>query len=221
MKFLNFFLDLLFPVFCLGCEKEGQWLCHDCKQKVKFWDYNKCPYCQKTKQCDCQQQFVINNIFVGCNYDENIVIQNALRSFKYKYATKLAQDLMSIFLNQQVEFFSDIDIIIPVPLHKKRLKQRGFNQSDILAQILAKQYNLELQTELVHRKISTKQQAKLNKKQRIYNVKNAFQCNNLSKIKQKTVLLVDDVLTTGSTINECAKALPGTKQIKGFVIAKG
>ena len=222
-KTIVFLLDLLYPIYCVNCGKEGFWICQNCKDKVIFWNKQKCPYCQSLKSCGCGKDFMLKDFFIGCNYDENSTIKKALQTFKYKYAEELAKDLVSIFFKQTENFFDDIDIILPIPLHYKRQKERGFNQAELLAEELAKNYNKATDLSVMKRIKHTKQQAKLKKEQRTENVKDAFLCLKPDFVNAKNILLVDDVLTTGSTINECAKPLfsAGAKNVKAWVVAKG
>ena len=123
---------------------------------------------------------------------------------------------------------------MPIPLHKKRLKNRGFNQAELLAKEIAEHYSLCLETEILKRKQAIIPQAKIkNHKARRANIKNIFEIDpkftkkcvvkKQNLLKDKTIILIDDVTTTGATLSEAAKILKraGTKEVWGLVVAKG
>jgi len=228
-KTATFLLDLLFPVTCLGCGKEGQWLCCSCLNKVEFNTNQVCPVCRqpsrKGQVCrQCRQKINLKSLLVICNYQDKI-IQNAIHSLKYKYARDLKK-----FFNRIIYFyrqnnninFPKNSVIIPIPLHKKREKWRGFNQSLIIAGELSKITKIPLAKNVLKRVKNTKSQINLKAKQRQKNLANAFKVSRKLEILGKTAILIDDVYTTGATMNEAAKALKkaGVKQVKGLVIAR-
>jgi ComF family protein len=115
-------------------------------------------------------------------------------------------------------------IIIPVPLHVKRFRWRGFNQSELLADSIALHFKLPVEkTVLVRQKNNIPQVEVKDRKDRIENIKDAFICSSNEKVKDKTVILIDDVATTSATLGECAKALKsaGAKEVWGVVVARG
>lgn len=137
-------------------------------------------------------------------------------------------EIMALFFKNHINLFPTEDsIIVPVPLHPRRLAWRGFNQSELLARNISKTFGLELDTGLIGRKLHTSPQADIaSQDQRKKNVINAFKLlENASSrsLENKKIILIDDVCTTGSTINECAKILEPLKpaEIWGFVIARG
>ena len=141
---------------------------------------------------------------------------------KYSHVEDVLQAFEKIIINfvkQNKYLFSQIDLVVPVPLHKKRFVERGFNQAKLIAKIVAREIDKPCQ-DLVIRSRHTLQQAKLKREDRLKNVKNAFVIeNNIDG----NVLLIDDVFTTGSTLQECAKVLKkgGAKAVIGFTIARG
>ncbi len=118
--------------------------------------------------------------------------------------------------------FSSYDLLIPVPLHRSRLRQRGFNQTVILGNILKKKYHLPLHTNILQRTAHTLPQVTLPVKARKVNMRNAFKVKESQSVEGKTILLLDDVYTTGATMNECARILKksGASRVDGFVIAR-
>jgi len=117
----------------------------------------------------------------------------------------------------------EIDFVVPVPLHPVKLRERQFNQSEVLAAYLAKKLNKKIVKDRLKRIKYTMPQTELKREQRLKNVNGAFRAKRDSNFEDKTILLVDDVLTTGATLNECAKALKdaGAKRVIAFALARG
>ena len=157
-------------------------------------------------------------------YKEQTIISHALHTFKYHYA----YDEL-VFFNRLIRDFIGqypitADIIIPIPLHRRRYVERGFNQSLSLAQLLSHITSIPV-FDILQRTRYTVQQAKLDREGRLTNVKDAFRVknNDIDTIQGKQVVLVDDVFTTGTTMQECARILKsnGALYITGFSIARG
>ncbi len=128
-----------------------------------------------------------------------------------------------IILNDEkiCSFLKKYDIIIPVPMYKKRKQSRGYNQTELISKKLAKDLKIESSNKVLRKVIDTKKQSTLTKKERIKNVENAFNVVNSKSIENKNVILLDDIFTTGSTLNECSRMLKlaGTKEIAILTIA--
>lgn len=237
-----FLLDILFPIQCLGCGKEGQWICDECLEAIKLTDYLVCPICKKNsvsgKVCWlCQDKTALAGLLVACSY-KNEFLKKAIHIFKYKFVQDLSKPL-AVFLIQRLEtvfgseffpafwkdeVYSSEFLIIPVPLHQKRLRWRGFNQAELLGKRVSSFLKLPFKGDVLIRRRYTIPQTEIkNKEKRKENIKGAFQCIVPEKVKAKRIILVDDVCTTASTLNECAKALSksGAKEIWGLVLARG
>jgi ComF family protein len=150
-----------------------------------------------------------------------------LHNLKYNYASSIAEAfgllLAKYFKINTITEFDTNSIIVPVPLHKKRLAERGFNQSELIARQIGKILSLEINTTLLSRIKNTKSQMKLDRSGRIANMQDSFICTDPVTVKGKNVILIDDVLTTGATIKEAAYALKtaGCGSISAIVLAKG
>lgn len=225
--FLNKFKDCVFPVFCLGCKKEGEWLCDNCFAKLNLSGIFDCPVCHKnTSQGECCQtcrakSFILSHIAIT-KYEENGLTGKVIQTLKYSWAEDVLSaidKMIEYFVNNNQRLFLDIDLIVPVPLHKKRQAERGFNQAELIANILAKKINKPIKN-ILERSRHTKQQAKLGREDRLKNLTDAFV--TAGPVHGK-IMLVDDVFTTGSTIGECAKVLQnyGVKEVVGFSVARG
>ncbi|MCK9562576.1 MAG: ComF family protein [Bacteroidales bacterium] len=132
-----------------------------------------------------------------------------LHNLKYKNRSDVGEFLGELFANelQKTGFLDSIDCIIPIPLHKKRLKQRGYNQSEHIALGLSKQSSIPYITNAVVRTVNTQTQTKKSKEERLRNVQNIFSVINPSVLAHKHVLLLDDVITTGATCISCADTI--------------
>lgn len=226
-RVINLFKSCLFPIFCLGCNQEGVWLCNNCYQKLDPAGVFCCPYCHSqnnTGICcpDCLKKSSLDQVISVLEYQENKLSSKVIENYKYNFIedlSKIFEDLINEWLSLNKITCSE-SIIVPVPLHAKRLAERGFNQAEVLAGILSKSTGLNVE-KLLRRNRYTKQQAKLNKIERQANVQAAFDLT--SNFIPRKVILVDDVFTTGSTMQECAKILKqaGVKEVIGFTLARG
>lgn len=203
--------NLLFPIECVSCGRNDFLLCNDCLNKIKINKVNS-----------FSNEF-IEEVHV-CSSFHNRLLQKIMHLYKYQYV----EDFSKIFSKIIFKYFSKIEekikepIAIPVPLHQKKLLSRCFNQADLIAQNFCNDFNYKINRDLVCRIKNTKQQAKLNKKERLENVKNSFTLSNSQFVKNKNFIIVDDIYTTGSTVSEIAKLLKkgGANKIWCIVIAK-
>lgn len=236
MTYINL-LDLLFPKICLGCKSCGCYLCKDCFKKITLESRQNCPACSQKNISGtfcglrCKKDFYFDQLITCMVYDKTSLLKKLITLFKYKFSEELSEVFGKILVKQFKKFRNLIPhddanfIFIPVPLHKKRLKFRGFNQAKLLADYLAKNIDGIYVHDALERKIYTKEQAKLNKNSRLRNLKNTIGlkadfCRDI--IQNKTVILIDDVATTGSTLNECSRVLKeaGVKYICGLTLAR-
>jgi competence protein ComFC len=215
MKFKESLLNLLFPKFCLGCKKEGTFLCEDCFATLEILTSH-----QKFKGKN------LADLYFSVNY-ENFLVKRLVQNFKYPPLIKeLKKELafLIIFhflLLDKKPDFSDF-VLVPVPLSKKKLKWRGFNQAEEIAKELANFFKIPLISDCLIKVRETKDQVELSEKERRENVKGVFFVKEGERIVGKNILLIDDVFTTGATMEETAKVLKeaGAKKIVGIVVAK-
>jgi len=226
-KILEKIKDYIFPVYCLGCKKEGAWLCEKCLEKINMSGVFCCPVCHKKtsfgEYCfGCGRDLFLNSSFAITVYQEDGLIGKIIQTLKYSHAEDVSvvlKKMIKIFVQKNLSLFSNIDLVVPVPLHRKRLVERGFNQAKLIAEIVAQEINKPCQ-EILIRNRHTLQQAKLGREERLVNVKNAF---DLIGEVNGNILLIDDVFTTGTTLQECAKVLKNnqTNRVIGFTVARG
>ena len=152
-------------------------------------------------------------------------IRKLLIDYKFNDKPYLYKTFASIILSNKkiVDFINNYEIIIPVPIHKKRLNRRGYNQSELLAkEISRKLRNIQFLNKLLIKTENNVAQSTLTKEDRVLNVKNIYKVQNSNLIKEKTILLLDDIYTTGNTVNECSRLLKenGAREIGIFTISK-
>lgn len=230
-KLKNLILNILFPLVCLNCKiiltdsDKQTGVCQKCLNSITPNTSLFCPVCKlrladNHKICHKDSKYLLA---AAANYN-NGAIKNLIWHFKYKKWSRLENLLGELLLNylQTLNLNLADYTVIPIPLHKNREKQRGFNQSRLLAEIISKNLNLDL-SDYLKRIKNTKIQAELKGVEaREQNVKNCFVLENPQTIEGKNVLLIDDVHTTGATIKEAAAMLKSAdaKNIIALVIAK-
>ncbi len=215
-KFTNFILDLLFPKFCLNCQKEGGYLCEDCQATLEISGFHqKYPTSHLT------------DLYFALNYQKPL-IQNIIKLFKYEPFVKDLSKILSSLIIYHFQLldnkpnFSDY-VLIPMPLARNRLKWRGFNQAEEIGKELSKFFKIPLLNNTLVKIKETLPQVELVGKARKENIKGVFLLNNENLIKNRKILLIDDVYTTGATMEEGARVLKiaGVKEIIGIVAARG
>jgi ComF family protein len=236
-KISKYFLDLIFPVKCIGCGLVNNgYICPPCLRSIEIKKTFQCIDCgfnvSLGQTCGlCRDRNQIDRLFVSTDY-ENPLVKKAIQSFKYKFIKELAHPLSEVmasylkFLSRDKKFslFTEDTLIIPMPLDKRRFNWRGFNQAELIANLLAEKYLIKASSNIVDRKFNKTHQADiLDREKRLGNVKNIFKITKPEEIKNKRIILVDDVSTTGSTLNECARLLKdaGAIEVFGLVIARG
>jgi len=221
-------LDLLLPPRCLHCESAGSWFCATCVSQISFIAPPVCQRCgtpidTKTstcKQCKNNPLNSIDGIRVVA-YFENNPIRSAIHFLKYKNHKAVASALADLLANAYRQYALDLDVIVPVPLHVSRFKERGYNQSELLVKQLGNLLKLPTNVKTLQRTRKTQSQMELGAEERHKNVASAFGCSD-TELANKRVLLIDDVCTTGSTLDACAEALKinNAQSVWGLTLAK-
>lgn len=227
---INFLLDFIFPVFCQSCFAEGSYLCLVCQNKIDTTE-QRCAVCGRASllgltHVNCASAHTaLKGLLVASDY-QNQAVRDLIWNLKYNGVQGIAGVLATIISDCLVkhdllDYFSD-SIIVPVPLHKKRQRLRGFNQAELLARELARRLNLECCLVLKKTK-PTARQVELEKDQRLLNLVGSFEADALTSLSNKKIILVDDVAATGATLEECARALKtlNPREIWGLVVARG
>jgi len=213
---LNLFLDFLYPKNCLGCNKDGFYICPSCFNKTYPPDHRDLPSWVTTIK----------------SYKDPI-IRKSIWFLKYRKRFDIAGELSSYIYDELMEELTDLKTfynftdpyLVPIPVHKKTLRDRGFNQAEKLAQALIKidkGKNLKILINALQKIKNTGHQAKIkNKKERMINLKGSFAVKKPELVKNKNIILVDDVITTSATLCEAKKVLEkaGARKVVAFTLA--
>ena len=203
-------LDNLFPERCLYCGKYGKYICEYCYNKLNN------EYIFRKVYNDYFDYIICSSYYIGD-------IKKKIHNFKFHEQSYLYKYLIEICLlnNKICNFLKNFDLITYVPMNYNKQLKRGYNQSELLAKELGKRLNIEV-VKTLNKPLQFKVQSTLSEKERIDNVKNAFEFIGGDNIKNKNIILVDDIITTGSTIRTCSKILKNfqVKEICILAIAK-
>lgn len=231
---LSKILDFLFPKICVGCSKLGTYFCQNCIQNILQKELI-CPFCKRPSiggavHPVCKRKYGLDGLWSLGAYQDSL--KKAIQKLKYHFVSDLGETLVDLTLKYWARYnpFLLDEIkkdggknwqIVPVPLHKYRQNWRGFNQSALLAKLLAKKIGLTYSEALVRVK-NTKPQADLSADKRKLNIKNAFSLTKSSRLGPNNFILVDDVWTTGSTMRECCFILKkgGAKKVWALTLAR-
>ncbi len=200
---IRYCVNALFPIRCLGCGTFDIWICQRCHTALPLTVTQHCPYCKKNEtpygntcfSCMHTEKLSYDAVVIASRYDDPL-LRKAIHTYKYRFARELAVPL-ALLLAQSLQHIPlpAPDIIIPVPLHPRRLRWRGFNQADLLARELDLQIPIE--PAILKRKRYTRPQVTMRDRHaREENLRNAFTVTDPQHIQGKTILLVDDVITT-------------------------
>jgi competence protein ComFC len=213
-KLIHTFLNFLFPQRCVGCGAENKIICDECLTKIDYSNGAPRPY-----------------IFAASAYHDAYV-KKTIWLLKYRGVRGAAEPLAKLIYERVGEARLPIGsraskpnwVIIPIPLSKKRLKERGFNQSELIGKHLSVRMSVRMKTNVLYKKFHTESQVSVkDRNERLKNLKGSFGVKNPELIKNTNIILLDDVATTGATISEARKVLreAGAKKIIGAVAASG
>ena len=219
-------IDFFFPRCCVGCGRVGDFLCPNCRRKLPRLPVPLCPKCGRPQisgiLCPtCRQlQTEIDGIRSPYRFDE--VIRKAIHQLKYHNLKAISSCLAELLADYLQSNPLPGETIVSVPLHPRRLRERGYNQSSLLARELGKLTNLPvIENCLIRIKEAQPQVKAHNIEERRKNVIDAFMCHN-EKISGKQIILIDDVCTSGATLESCAVALKskGATSVWGLTLAR-
>lgn len=212
------FLGLLYPNLCLACEKntptKGNVICLSCQY-----------YLPKTKFHLERENRFTERFWGRVPIDAGAALyfftkgsrtQNLIHKLKYEGKTKVGIKLGNLYgkMLKDSPYFSNVDLIVPVPLHPKKEQQRGYNQSDLFAKGLSEEMEVPWSKKALIRTAMTETQTKKSRSARVKNVNDVFQVNQPKRLKGKHILLVDDVMTTGATLEACATKILTVGDVK-------
>lgn len=218
-------LDILFPRRCVSCGKIGNYFCKNCVSKIEFTQYQICPVCGRSAldgktHPGCFQKYGLDGMYAAVHFRGPI--RKAFYQLKYGLVADLVPFLVDFIDFDFFHLLPHFEYLIPVPLHPKRQRDRGFNQSELLAKEIGERVHVSVLPTLERVK-NTSPQAELSIEERKKNTRNAFIVRRKEGLRGKLIALVDDVGTTRSTLTECAKLLKvaGAKSVWAIVIAHG
>ena len=216
MNIFKQLLELIYPAFCQICDlklnSEEEYLCHKCLYPIRI---SPSPFYPKSYK-------YLQEVWSWAIYEN--IMKKCIHLVKYKQKDYI----FNLFKKPLIEFFErnsimkNVDIITFVPLYSSKLRERTFNQAEIIAKVPASYYEIPLRN-LLQKTIKTLPQHNFDKYKRIENVKGSFTVEDKEIIRKRKILIVDDILTTGATINECSKVLleAGAKKVYGFTLLRG
>ena len=218
MSWISDFISLVYPRVCMACGeslyKNEECICNQCIYFLPKTNFHK------------EKENPVSKLFwgrVGIQhasafyfFKKESKVQNLLHQLKYKGQKEVGVKVGSLYGSdlKQDPHYKDVSIIIPVPLHPDKEKKRGYNQSEMFALGLAQSMEIPCESKILVRNFASETQTKKSKYKRWENVKSIFELQDKERLKDKHILLVDDVITTGATIEACAQHLlsvPGTK----------
>jgi competence protein ComFC len=228
-------LDILFPKHCIQCKAFGSYLCPKCFSYISFSEKSFCTVCQRAAidgktHPVCQGRYVIGGVFSSLVYAG--VVKKMIYQFKYPPYIRSLQSTMTDFfyegMIQKEGIYSlaqNKTVLVPIPLHATKLRKRGYNQALLLADSLGNRFSLPV-VDCLERIRKTKTQVGLSQSERQENIKDAFDVKKKSKDYLKNIdqiFLIDDVVTSGSTLKEAAKILKkaGVGKVWGMTLAHG
>ncbi|MCX8011118.1 MAG: phosphoribosyltransferase family protein [Ignavibacteria bacterium] len=223
-KIFYTFIDVLFPNICYNCENKIHHskfvICSNCVENLKQTNFD---LIKSTYDAHFYSDRVINNFYSKYIFEKDSSIQNILHHLKYRKVSKIGIQL-GIELGKDLtsfNWFSSIDILIPIPLFKMKEIERGYNQSLMICKGIREVTDKPIDTNSIKRIRNTKSQTQLNLLERQENIMRAFRVKNNSDIIGKSILIVDDVTTTGATSNEGARTLleSGAKEVSLATLA--
>lgn len=223
-----FLEDILFPKFCLGCGFIGSYICIDCASRFKVFDKSICFYCNKPSYLGLTHPLCIKRLNIDGSlsfFHYNNFLKKIIKNIKYRLATEvfdeLALNIRPVQLERLFKFKNIIGkaLIQPIPLTEKRFKMRGFNQAELFSSFINKVLGLKTADFLIKENDSFPQAQIENRKKRYKNIRGVFSIKPKVNVANKTVVLVDDVITTGATVCEAARVLKKSGSNKVYVIS--
>ena len=226
----EFILDLLFPPSCISCGKQGTYLCYDCLSLIEILEYQYCPVCKKRilypdyirktskilpGTCKtCKTETSLDGLYAACPY-QNRIVSRAIKLFeRIRELSDPLADLIIAHFEMSNQMPKDF-IVTYIPLLPREIKEQGFSRSELIALSLSEKLNLPFKKDVL-----TKIFPQTSFKENI--LKDTFKVKDEKRIKDKKILLVNDLYSTGSIMNECARALKeaGAKEVWGTVTAR-
>lgn len=220
-KIFNRIISIIYPNRCISCNEilsfKKKWLCSKCQCDFEAKEHKRCKICGRIiyhngncRACNSSKRYFDKGHSV---FEYKDSVRNGIMNFKYKGLYSYGEFFGKAMADYALDYViadMDFDYVTAVPLHYNRLKGRGYNQSEILAKAVAKAIGSEYK-KLLERHIDTKALNSLGKNDRLREIKGAFVLKKGVSVEGKNILVIDDIYTTGTTINECCKVLKKNK----------
>ena len=238
---IDWLFDWLYPPRCRACRgrilgRDAEYFCEHCREHIQLVGHPLCNVCGRPfpdasgddHECGvCLErppQFIAARAWACYPREDDHPLREVVQKFKYARKVSLGRPLGRLMARGCQEFLREIDpdVVVPVPLYSKRLRWRGFNQSVLLAREVSRAYGIPMDPFLLQRRRETAAQTRLAEEERRRNVRGAFTLDPDRPIRGKRVLIVDDVYTSGATVNECSRTLKqgGAKEIYVLTLAR-
>lgn len=221
-------VDLLLPRHCVGCHASDEWLCQDCQSFIQLPRSFKCPFCKEEtvagRPCFTHSGAAISAV-IPAGYYHDPILRRAIHALKYGHNEEIARILGPLLAKNALTYRTLLPsnaIVVPLPLATKRQRERGFNQADLLASFVARALNFPLAPRVLGR-ASREAQTHLEISNRSTNLADAFMVLDPEIINERNIILIDDVSTSGSTLEVAARVLKNSsaREIVGLVLAHG
>ncbi|MCX6789829.1 MAG: phosphoribosyltransferase family protein [Candidatus Gribaldobacteria bacterium] len=233
---MSLILETIFPRFCLNCDEEGKLICEDCLSLIEINDFVYCPFCEQPNRLlngkgVCQKHYgkFLDGLYFATSY-RNKIVKKIITQFKYEPYLKTLSPIIAFLIishliktkNQAFWQGGENFLIIPTPLTSHKKRSRGYNQAEVIAGELASVLPIALNIDCLIKIKETPSQVGLSLEQRQKNIQGVFLVKNSEQIAGKKIFLVDDVFTTGATMQECARVLKlsGAKSVWGITLAR-
>lgn len=226
LHLISCLFNLIAPKTCVICDNRvnhnDTFICEVCNLTLPRTNHILNPYDNNMAKT-FWARFPIERAAALFHYETGSKVSKPIQLLKYFNRPDLGEELGRFIAHefQEQDFFEGISYIIPVPLTKERLKKRGYNQSEMIAKGISKVISIPVRTNVIARKKFATSQTKNDKLERMMNVEDAFLLQNTDQLEGKHILIVDDIVTTGSTIAACGRELGKIKDIKISVLSIG
>ena len=220
-------LDFLFPKRCVGCGNIGKYVCDQCRKRIHCIAPNEavCPVCERlavdgATHPRCRGRYALDGLISFFRYDG--VVRKAIKALKYRYVSDLALEFVSLVPRESLGNLHGT-LFVPIPLHPARLRSRGFNQAEVLGVKLAERLHTPASADILKRVKKTIPQVEMrDRKSRLGNMDKVFAANEEAVKEWDTIILFDDVFTTGATMRAAGNALKraGAKRVWAVTMAR-